>query len=150
MGHSATFVKYFSRPRGVTLPEMSGDTPPKPLPPLPPGIQGNMVQRIRAIPNGKISETARRAGIALETVLKWKRSEGTNVTLETLEQLARGLQIPPSAVIAGPGDEAYLPPETREPLPPDPHLARALTKVRAALDDAERAVIARGVGRKRR
>jgi transcriptional regulator with XRE-family HTH domain len=57
------------------------------------------VARLKAIPDGQIAETARRAGMKDTQLMRLRRGENTDIKLSTLERLARGLQTPVSQLL---------------------------------------------------
>ena len=105
-------------------------------------LQANLVKRLRSIPDGQVSETARRADMPLTQLLRLRRGESPDVKLSTLSRLARGLGIPPTELLADlEAGETYehvdrpgLPPKTARAV-------RALVKkTRELADVAERVV----------
>lgn len=131
-----------------TLSHVSG-TLPEPLT-TESSLQERLVRRLDEIPRGEFAAVAARAGMSERALLRIRSSsKAANVTLTTLARIAKGLQIPASAVIAVQGEDAYVRERTIE-VPP-PGYAEALSDVVRKLRDADQAVrAAQRATRKRR
>lgn len=90
----------------VTLPSVSE--------PKSAAFQAALVARLRAIPDGQVTATAKRAGVPLTQLLRLRRGENTDVRLSTLERLARGLGELPGLVLSGRDLPAETQPDTVE------------------------------------
>jgi transcriptional regulator with XRE-family HTH domain len=86
-------VKAFFRPLiPSTLPRVSEDKSVSRL-------HAALVARLKAIPDGQVSQTARAAGLQLRQLMRLRAGENVNVTLGTLERIARGLGKSPSELL---------------------------------------------------
>jgi transcriptional regulator with XRE-family HTH domain len=65
-----------------------------------PTIRNALVTRLRAIPDGEISDTARRAGLSLRALMRIREGHG-DVKLSTLVALARALEVHPAQLLGG-------------------------------------------------
>jgi len=59
-----------------------------------------VVARLRAIPDGEISDTARRAGLSLRALMRIREGHG-DVKLSTLVAIARALEVHPAQLLGG-------------------------------------------------
>lgn len=104
----------------------------------PPNLQDVLVARLKAIPDGKISETARRAGMAPEALLRIRRGESTDVKLSTLERIAHGLGESPIVLLGG-ADRGPAPTAPPQAAAIDPKVVRrVIRKLRGAFDEVEK------------
>lgn len=100
-------------------------------------VQMQLVERLKEIPDGEISATARRSGLALQQLLKLRRGENTDIRLSTLVKIARGLGVTPASLISDPR------PLPKRPIsaPINPRMVRGLIKkTRRFVEDVQRFV----------
>jgi transcriptional regulator with XRE-family HTH domain len=89
-------------------------------------LQALLVARLRAIPEGRISETARRANVSLRQILRLREGKNADVRLSMLERLARGLEESPSVILGG--RDATKGERQARPAGIDPEAVRQLLK----------------------
>lgn len=94
-----------------------------------------LLARVKAIPEGDVAATARRAGMPHRHLTRLRQGLSPDVRLSTLEKLAHGLGEPISALI---GEKDWKPPAPKPSI--DPRVVRQLLRRLAAVADASRKV----------
>jgi transcriptional regulator with XRE-family HTH domain len=59
-------------------------------------LEAALLERLKAIPDGRISETARRAGVSAQALFRLRRGESPDVRISTFVRLAAALDAPVS------------------------------------------------------
>lgn len=83
-----------------------------------------LVRRLREIPDGEVSATARRAKLPLRHLLRLREGKSPDVRLSTLEKLAEGLREPLGWVI----DDGVQPASSQPERPLDTRALRRLLR----------------------
>lgn len=99
-------------------------------------LQELLLDRLRAIPEGAVAQTARAAGMPVRHIVRLRQGKSLDIRLSTLERIAAGVGITPAELLTDPALGGLTAAEIRaiaapRPQAPKPRPRIPRTKVRA-------------------